>query len=92
MESHVSGRIYGFTLILYLQYMEGAHVLSVPWDVAAFDLLSPKRGSYIKSLKPHLSQDEEEQEEAISKKLALQKAKEVKEVSPMSAASISLAA
>ncbi|TSV94899.1 Voltage-dependent N-type calcium channel subunit alpha-1B [Bagarius yarrelli] len=37
-------------------------------------------------------QDEEEQEEAISKKLALQKAKEVKEVSPMSAASISLAA
>ncbi|KAK3514062.1 hypothetical protein QTP70_002901 [Hemibagrus guttatus] len=36
--------------------------------------------------------DEEEQEEAISKKLALQKAKEVKEVSPMSAASISLAA
>ncbi|XP_062873915.1 calcium channel, voltage-dependent, N type, alpha 1B subunit, a [Trichomycterus rosablanca] len=39
-----------------------------------------------------LTKDEEEQEEAISKKLALQKAKEVKEVSPMSAANISLAA
>ncbi|XP_047674781.1 calcium channel, voltage-dependent, N type, alpha 1B subunit, a isoform X11 [Tachysurus fulvidraco] len=39
-----------------------------------------------------LTKDEEEQEEAISKKLALQKAKEVKEVSPMSAASLSLAA
>ncbi|XP_035386036.1 calcium channel, voltage-dependent, N type, alpha 1B subunit, a isoform X2 [Electrophorus electricus] len=39
-----------------------------------------------------LTKDEEEQEEAISKKLALQKVKEVKEVSPMSAANISLAA
>lgn len=39
-----------------------------------------------------LSQDEEEQEEAISKKLALQKAKEVKEVSPISAANISITA
>ncbi|KAJ8285683.1 hypothetical protein GJAV_G00029730 [Gymnothorax javanicus] len=39
-----------------------------------------------------LTKDEEEQEEAISKKLALQKAKEVKEVSPMSAANISIAA
>uniref|UniRef100_A0A9J7XD00 Voltage-dependent N-type calcium channel subunit alpha n=1 Tax=Cyprinus carpio carpio TaxID=630221 RepID=A0A9J7XD00_CYPCA len=39
-----------------------------------------------------LSQDEEEQEEAITKKLALQKAKEVKEVSPMSAANISITA
>ncbi|XP_066510019.1 voltage-dependent N-type calcium channel subunit alpha-1B-like [Hoplias malabaricus] len=39
-----------------------------------------------------LTKDEEEQEEAISKKLALQKAKEVKEVSPMSAANISLTA
>ncbi|XP_076854330.1 voltage-dependent N-type calcium channel subunit alpha-1B-like [Brachyhypopomus gauderio] len=39
-----------------------------------------------------LTKDEEEQEEAISKKLALQKAKEVKEVSPISAANISLAA
>lgn len=38
------------------------------------------------------SKDEEEQEEAISKKLALQKAKEVKEVSPMSAANISITA
>lgn len=38
------------------------------------------------------SQDEEEQEEAINKKLALQKAKEVKEVSPMSAANISITA
>ncbi|KAG7240047.1 hypothetical protein INR49_028050, partial [Caranx melampygus] len=36
--------------------------------------------------------DEEEQEEAINKKLALQKAKEVKEVSPMSAANISITA
>nr|XP_015222181.1 PREDICTED: voltage-dependent N-type calcium channel subunit alpha-1B-like isoform X17 [Lepisosteus oculatus] len=39
-----------------------------------------------------LTKDEEEQEEATSKKLALQKAKEVKEVSPMSAANISIAA
>ncbi|KAL7836799.1 hypothetical protein AOLI_G00280830 [Acnodon oligacanthus] len=39
-----------------------------------------------------LTKDEQEQEEAISKKLALQKAKEVKEVSPMSAANISLTA
>lgn len=38
------------------------------------------------------TQDEEEQEEAINKKLALQKAKEVKEVSPMSAANISITA
>ncbi|KPP74244.1 hypothetical protein Z043_106608, partial [Scleropages formosus] len=38
-----------------------------------------------------LTKDEEEQEEAINKKLALQKAKEVKEVSPMSAANISIA-
>uniref|UniRef100_A0A4W6G503 Voltage-dependent N-type calcium channel subunit alpha n=1 Tax=Lates calcarifer TaxID=8187 RepID=A0A4W6G503_LATCA len=37
-----------------------------------------------------LTKDEEEQEEAISKKLALQKAKEVKEVSPLSAANISI--
>lgn len=36
--------------------------------------------------------DEEEQEEAANKKLALQKALEVKEVSPMSAANISIAA
>lgn len=40
----------------------------------------------------HICQDEEEQEEAINKKLALQKAKEVKEVSPMSAANISITA
>lgn len=40
----------------------------------------------------HAVQDEEEQEEAINKKLALQKAKEVKEVSPMSAANISITA
>ncbi|KAJ8263387.1 hypothetical protein COCON_G00158440 [Conger conger] len=39
-----------------------------------------------------LTKDEEEQEASISKKLALQKAKEVKEVSPMSAANISIAA
>uniref|UniRef100_A0A3B3UJX3 Voltage-dependent N-type calcium channel subunit alpha n=1 Tax=Poecilia latipinna TaxID=48699 RepID=A0A3B3UJX3_9TELE len=37
-----------------------------------------------------LTKDEEEQEEAISKKLALQKAKEVQEVSPMLAANISI--
>ncbi|XP_044051070.1 voltage-dependent N-type calcium channel subunit alpha-1B-like isoform X6 [Siniperca chuatsi] len=39
-----------------------------------------------------LTKDEEEQEEAINKKLALQKAKEVKEVSPMSATNISITA
>uniref|UniRef100_A0A3P8WC90 Voltage-dependent N-type calcium channel subunit alpha n=1 Tax=Cynoglossus semilaevis TaxID=244447 RepID=A0A3P8WC90_CYNSE len=39
-----------------------------------------------------LTKDEEEQEEAANKKLALQKALEVKEVSPMSAANISIAA
>ncbi|XP_039514892.1 calcium channel, voltage-dependent, N type, alpha 1B subunit, a isoform X5 [Pimephales promelas] len=39
-----------------------------------------------------LTKDEEEQEEAINKKLALQKAKEVKEVSPISAANISITA
>ncbi|XP_068166230.1 calcium channel, voltage-dependent, N type, alpha 1B subunit, a [Antennarius striatus] len=39
-----------------------------------------------------LTKDEEEQEEAINKKIALQKAKEVKEVSPMSAANISITA
>ena len=37
-------------------------------------------------------QDEEEMEEAANQKLALQKAKEVAEVSPMSAANISIAA
>ncbi|XP_068454963.1 calcium channel, voltage-dependent, N type, alpha 1B subunit, a isoform X14 [Clinocottus analis] len=39
-----------------------------------------------------LTKDEEEQEEAINKKLALQKAKEVKEVSPMSATNLSITA
>ncbi|XP_069017516.1 voltage-dependent N-type calcium channel subunit alpha-1B isoform X3 [Embiotoca jacksoni] len=39
-----------------------------------------------------LTKDEEEQEEAANKKLALQKALEVKEVSPMSAANISITA
>ncbi|XP_048875915.1 probable voltage-dependent N-type calcium channel subunit alpha-1B isoform X1 [Brienomyrus brachyistius] len=39
-----------------------------------------------------LTKDEEEQEEAANKKLALQKAMEVKEVSPMSAANISISA
>uniref|UniRef100_A0A3Q3G243 Voltage-dependent N-type calcium channel subunit alpha n=1 Tax=Labrus bergylta TaxID=56723 RepID=A0A3Q3G243_9LABR len=39
-----------------------------------------------------LTKDEEEQEEAANKKLALQKALEVKEVSPMSAANISISA
>lgn len=37
-------------------------------------------------------QDEEEMEEAANQKLALQKAKEVADVSPMSAANISIAA
>lgn len=40
----------------------------------------------------HSPKDEEEQEEAANKKLALQKALEVKEVSPISAANISIAA
>ncbi|XP_063139240.1 voltage-dependent N-type calcium channel subunit alpha-1B isoform X9 [Rattus norvegicus] len=39
-----------------------------------------------------LTKDEEEMEEAANQKLALQKAKEVAEVSPMSAANISIAA
>ncbi|KAK1893069.1 putative voltage-dependent N-type calcium channel subunit alpha-1B [Dissostichus eleginoides] len=39
-----------------------------------------------------LTKDEEEQEEAINKKLALQKTKEGKEVSPMSATNISITA
>lgn len=39
-----------------------------------------------------VKQDEEEMEEAANQKLALQKAKEVAEVSPMSAANISIAA
>ncbi|XP_068429834.1 voltage-dependent N-type calcium channel subunit alpha-1B-like isoform X2 [Clinocottus analis] len=39
-----------------------------------------------------LTKDEEEQEQAANKKLALQKALEVKEVSPISAANISIAA
>ncbi|CAB1332639.1 unnamed protein product, partial [Coregonus sp. 'balchen'] len=39
-----------------------------------------------------LTKDEEKQEEEANKKLALQKAMEVKEVSPMSAANISIAA
>lgn len=37
-------------------------------------------------------QDEEEMEEAANQKLALQKAKEVAEVSPISAANVSIAA
>lgn len=37
------------------------------------------------------SQDEEEMEEAANQKLALQKAKEVAEVSPMSATNVSIA-
>lgn len=43
----------------------------------------------------HLSlgkQDEEEQEEAANQKTAMQKAKEVAEVSPLSAANLSIAA
>lgn len=39
-----------------------------------------------------VQKDEEEMEEAANQKLALQKAKEVAEVSPMSAANISIAA
>lgn len=37
-------------------------------------------------------QDEEEQEEAANQKTAMQKAKEVAEVSPLSAANLSIAA
>lgn len=37
-------------------------------------------------------QDEQEEEEAASQKIALQKAKEVAEVSPLSAANLSIAA
>lgn len=37
------------------------------------------------------SQDEQEEEEAANQKLALQKAKEVAEVSPLSAANMSIA-
>lgn len=49
--------------------------------------------SFVLCLASHCSpKDEEEQEEAANKKLALQKALEVKEVSPMSAANISIAA
>lgn len=48
--------------------------------------------STILCLGSHWLKDEEEQEEAANKKLALQKALEVKEVSPMSAANISIAA
>lgn len=40
---------------------------------------------------PHL-QDEQEEEEAANQKIALQKAKEVAEVSPLSAANLSIAA
>lgn len=39
-----------------------------------------------------LQKDEEEQEEAANQKTALQKAKEVAEVSPLSAANLSIAA
>lgn len=39
-----------------------------------------------------LRQDEEEQEEAANQKTAMQKAKEVAEVSPLSAANLSIAA
>lgn len=41
---------------------------------------------------PLVKQDEEEQEEAANQKTALQKAKEVAEVSPLSAANLSIAA
>lgn len=41
---------------------------------------------------PLAKQDEEEQEEAANQKTALQKAKEVAEVSPLSAANLSIAA
>lgn len=39
-----------------------------------------------------LQKDEEEQEEAANQKTAMQKAKEVAEVSPLSAANLSIAA
>lgn len=42
--------------------------------------------------RPFSPQDEQEEEEAASQKIALQKAKEVAEVSPLSAANLSIAA
>lgn len=42
--------------------------------------------------RPFPPQDEQEEEEAASQKIALQKAKEVAEVSPLSAANLSIAA
>lgn len=42
--------------------------------------------------RPSSPQDEQEEEEAASQKIALQKAKEVAEVSPLSAANLSIAA
>lgn len=53
----------------------------LPLSYLGFDLFS----------NPHL-QDEQEEEEAANQKIALQKAKEVAEVSPLSAANLSIAA
>lgn len=47
---------------------------------------------YVIDHRPLVEQDEEEQEEAANQKTALQKAKEVAEVSPLSAANLSIAA
>lgn len=47
---------------------------------------------YVIDRPPFGKQDEEEQEEAANQKTALQKAKEVAEVSPLSAANLSIAA
>lgn len=47
---------------------------------------------YVIDHPPLIKQDEEEQEEAANQKTALQKAKEVAEVSPLSAANLSIAA
>lgn len=63
------------------------HALSAPAltrQLPAFEFPDPS------SVSP--PQDEQEEEEAASQKLALQKAKEVAEVSPLSAANLSIAA
>lgn len=58
---------------------------------SAFNFLSNLSPSLCLSLALSI-QDEQEEEEAASQKIALQKAKEVAEVSPLSAANLSIAA
>jgi len=55
--------------------------------------LFPLHSSFASDFLPNLSlQDEQEEEQAANQKIALQKAKEVAEVSPLSAANLSIAA